>query len=304
MISSRLKAYFLLTIAAIIWAISTPVIKLTLSGISPLPFLTYRFFISSLVSLLFFILSKNHFQKIKRHFFEIFIYGFVTTTLTLGILFIGIDKTTVVNTALLAAIGPLITILAGSIFLKEIITRQEKIGITIALIGTIFTILEPLVNGKLDNIQAEGNSLIVIHLIIAAYSSVLAKRLLRKDVSPLTLVNSSFIVGFFTILPLTVFQTGFAPLIKNVVALNTNYHLGVLYMALFSGTLAYSFWVKAQKTIEISEASVFSYLIPIFAAPLGIILLKETVMPLFWVGALIIAIGVIIAEYKKKRKQI
>ncbi|MDP3994763.1 MAG: EamA family transporter, partial [bacterium] len=79
------------------------------------------------------------------------------------------------------------------------------------------------------------------------------------------------------------------------------FHLGVLFMALISGNLAYSLWIKGQKTIEIGEAALFNYLYPVFAIPLAILWLKETVTIPFVIGAIIIVIGVFIAEIKKRR---
>lgn len=76
--------------------------------------------------------------------------------------------------------------------------------------------------------------------------------------------------------------------------------MGVLYMALFSGSLAYYLSNKAQKTIEIGEQSLFSYLNPLFSIPLAVFWLGETITPLFIAGSVVVTAGVIIAETKKK----
>lgn len=72
-------------------------------------------------------------------------------------------------------------------------------------------------------------------------------------------------------------------------------------MALLSGSLAYFLFNKAQKTIEIGEASLFAYLYPIFSTPLAVLWLGEKITPIFMVGAIIIALGVFVAEVKKNR---
>ena len=78
--------------------------------------------------------------------------------------------------------------------------------------------------------------------------------------------------------------------------------MGVWYMALISGSLAYYLYVKAQRSIEVSEAILFNYLQPVFSIPLALFWLGEKITPAFLLGALIIALGVIIAEYKKAYK--
>jgi drug/metabolite transporter (DMT)-like permease len=70
-------------------------------------------------------------------------------------------------------------------------------------------------------------------------------------------------------------------------------------MAVFSGNIAYFLWHKAQKTIEVSEAGLFTYLQPIFAIPLAVLWLQETVSLPLLVGGVVTATGVFIAEYKK-----
>ena len=297
----RLRAYMYLTLVAAIWGIATPVIKYTLQGIDPLPFLTYRFGISAVFAIVFIALSKASLARIKKNFGMVFVYSILTTTIALGILFLGLDKTTVIDAALITAVGPLVTAAAGVYLLKEHITKQEKTGIAIALFGTLIVVFGPVIIGNGD-FKLAGNLLVLGYIVIMAFSSVLSKKLVRKKVDPLTLTNVSFIIGFATLLPIAIIVLGFGNLTTIVYNLESNYQLGVWYMALISGTLAYSLWVRGQKTIEISEAGVFFYLIPIFAAPLGIIWLGESITIPFIIGAILITVGVIIAEYKKRAK--
>ena len=297
----RLRAYSYLLIVALIWGVATPVIKYTLQGIDPLPFLTYRFGISAAFAIVFIAITKANLTRIKKNFGLVFVYSILTTTVALGILFLGIDKTTVIDTALITAVGPLVTAVAGVYFLKEHVTKQERMGIAIAFLGTLVVVFGPVLSGN-GSLKITGNLLVLGYIIIMAFSSVLSKKLVRKKVDPLTLTNVSFIIGFVTILPIAIFALGTNNLTSTIFNLEPNYQLGVWYMALISGTLAYSLWVRGQKTIEISEAGVFSYLIPLFAAPLGIIWLGESITTPFVIGAILITAGVIIAEYKKRNK--
>lgn len=302
MTSYRLKAYLLLIIVAIIWGVATPVIKFTLGGIGPLPFLTYRFALSTIFAIIFIAFARPTFTRIKNNFLEVLIYSVITTSFALGILFIGIERTTVLDTALITAVGPLVTATAGVVFLNERITNQEKLGISLAFLGTLVTVFEPIFKGQVAITQISGNFLVVAYIIIMAFSSVLSKRLVRKDVDPFLLTNVSFVIGFLTLTPLALFQTSPGELISIVSNLNFEFHLGVIYMALLSGTLAYALWVKGQKSIEISEAGVFAYLAPVFAIPLAVSWLGETITFPLIVGAILITIGVSIAEYKRRIK--
>lgn len=285
----RLKAYFLLFIVSVIWAIAGPIIKYTLGGVPPLLFLTYRFGLSTLISIICFFLFGFHFPKESKVRWELILYGFLTSTVSLGLLFFGLENTTVLDMSLITLISPLLITIAGVYFLKEHVTVREKIGMGIALAGTILTVIEPS--------RFSGNFLIFLYLLTTAWSAVLAKRLLRENVDPLSMSNFSFIIGFLTLLPFAVLK--YAPGIIREISFP--YHLGVIYMAILSGSLAYYLSNKAQKTIEIGEAAVFSYIYPLFSTPLAVIWLGEKITPIFILGAIVIAFGVVIAEIKKRR---
>lgn len=297
---SRLKAYSLLIIVTIIWALAEPIIKFTLGGFSPLIFLTYRFGLASLVSVACFLIFGFHFPKDIKTRLEIILYGLVTSTFSLGLLFFGLQNTTVLNTLLITLTNPLLVTIAGVKFLKEHVTVKEKIGMGIALIGTVFTVVEPLLQNGGSLTKLTGNIMVVLYLIFAAIGVILGKKLLRKDVDPLTLTNTAFIVGFVSLLPFALPQ-----ILNSRFQILTSpplpYHLGVIYMAFLSGTLAYLLSNKAQKTIEVGEAAVFSYLYPVFSAPLAVLWLGEKITPLFITGGVIIAVGVAVAEIKKRR---
>ena len=296
----RLRAYGLLLIVALIWGIASPIIKFTLGGIPALPFLTYRFGLSAVVALILMLATSLRLPK-HVNFWQLILYSFLTSTVSLGLLFLGLEKTTVLDATLISAVSPLLVALAGVMYLREHITTREKIGMGIAFLGTLITIIEPVLRNGIAASQLRGNILVLGYLLASTWSAVLAKKLIREGAHEIILTNYSFVVGFVTILPLTIFFYGIAPFAQSLSSLQFPYHAGVWFMALVSGTLAYTLWARAQKTIEIGEAGLFAYLSPIFAAPLAVIWLKESVTPTFIISAILITIGVLIAEYKKSR---
>ena len=60
---ARLRAYLMLLVVAVIWGIATPIIKYTLEGFSPVIFLTYRFGISTVIAIVIFAVTRDHFSK-------------------------------------------------------------------------------------------------------------------------------------------------------------------------------------------------------------------------------------------------
>jgi drug/metabolite transporter (DMT)-like permease len=297
----RLHAYGLLLIVALIWGIAGPVIKYTLGAIPALPFLAYRFGLSAAVAIILMLITGLRLPK-NVNLGQLLLYSFLTSTVSLGLLFLGLERTTVLDATLISAVSPLLVAIAGVIYLKEHVTGREKLGMGIAFLGTLLIIIEPLFKGEFDLTSLKGNFFVLLYLLASTWATVLAKKLIRKGAHEITLTNYSFVVGFVTTLPLILIFYGLSPFVQSVQGLELSYHAGVWFMALVSGTLAYTLWAKAQKTIEIGEAGLFAYLTPIFAAPLAIIWLKEEISPTFIVAAIIITVGVLLAELKPSRK--
>jgi drug/metabolite transporter (DMT)-like permease len=298
MSSTRIKSYLLLITVSLIWGIAAIVIKFTLNAIDPLPFLAYRFLISFAIAVIALSTTRYVLPKGSLQWIEVLVFSFLSTTVALGFLFLGLEYTSVLSLSIITLIIPLLVGVAGVIFLQETITRQEKIGTGIALAGSMLTIIEPILTANNHTGNIIGNIFLLLYLVSEVASVVILKKLLKKNISPIAITHISFIVGFITLTPIVMFMYGGSSLINSVVSVTFPYHAGVLYMALISGTLAYALRAKAQKNIEIGEAALFSYLTSVFSAPLAVIFLGETITLPFIIGALIIAAGVFIAEYR------
>ncbi len=296
----RKRAYIELLIVSLIWGCASPIIKYTLGGFSPAIFLTYRFFISAVIAIFFFIFVKLKLPKDKKTLVFVLINGFILTTLDLGLLFLGADKTSSLDSNIISSMVPITTAIAGVVFLKEHVTKRESLGLLIALAGTFITILDPILAGGVNLSGLTGNLLVFAHILVGTTGAVLAKKILRKGVDAKTATNLSFLVGFITILPFSISQLVNSRL-SVITSVPFSYHLGVIYMAVLSGTLAYFLWHRAQKSIEISEVGLFAYLYPIFGVPLSVIWLRESISPTFIIGCIVIALGVVLAEWKKRR---
>lgn len=295
----RLRAYLMLLLVAVIWGIAGPVIKLTQIGFETNIFLFYRFFISALIALIIIFINKYKFPKDLKTIGLILLYCVFNSTLTLGLLFIGIENTSLLEMSLLSLFGPILMMLFGYFYFHDHITLREKVGAGISFAGSIFITIMPVITNSNGNVHFFGNLMIILSLLAGATSGLLAKKLMREGHSPTFLANLSFIVGFLTLIPFVWSKpiTDTLMVIKNTPFI---YHIGVFYMALISGTLAYTLSNIGQKTIELSEAALFAYIHPVFASILAILLLHEKLTPNSIIGAIIIIIGVFIAESKRK----
>ncbi len=302
--SHRLTAYLMLLAVSVIWGVAGPVIKFTLNDFPPLIFLSYRFAISSAIALIYFSTTRVRLPTKPKDVSLIALYGFFAVTVALGLLFFGFEKTTSLTGTLLSALSPLVVVATGALILHEHVTGRERLGITIAFAGTLLAVVAPFFNGHAGDLigSIEGNGLILLSIFVDAIATLLVKLIVRNRILPETLTHVSFIIGFLTLFPAALVVHSWNSIVTAIASAPLSAHAGVWFMAVFSGTIAYTLRNKAVKTIEVSEATLFSYLYPLWAAPLSLLWLGETITPPFLLGAIVIAAGVAISGWKKRRK--
>src|SRR3989344_7154001 len=205
----RLRAYIYLLLVVVIWGIAGPVIKFTLEGIDPLPFISYRLVISSVFSACFFAVKINRgkkFRQLRVHLPLALLYGFLAVPAALGLLFVGLDNTTVLDLTLIGVIGPMVVTAGGAFFFREHITKKEKIGIAVVLVGVLFNSFFPIF--KSEGVKLTANILLLAYLFADAGSILIAKRALRYKINSANLTNLAFIIGAVVMVPLTIFIYG------------------------------------------------------------------------------------------------
>lgn len=289
--SKRSFAYALLLLNTILWGLSPPIIKVALNFVTINQFLLGRYLIASLIFLpIYFFCYRK--LKIKNGKLLIFL-GLLGTPLTLIPLYEGIKLTSSIEASILTASLPITIIIAGHIFLKEKVSRNEKIGLIIAIFGTLMLTFEPLLNnGSGVKFSLLGNLLILgSNLIWTAFLLIVKK--LKVDSAQISLVSYLVAIPVFAIL-----------LFLEPLSLNTKYSIsnpsaifGILYMAIFGSIIAFWAYAKGQEYIEAGEASIFTYLQPIITFPLAYFWLHESISSVGLIASLLIASGVYISEY-------
>ena len=298
---TRLTAYTALSITSVIWGIGAVLIKYSLNYTSPFTFLFYRFAIVAIIFLPIFIYqAKKSKLKLKDLPFLILL-GFMASTLNLALLFNGMKLTSAIEATFIGALSPILIVIGGAVFLKEEITALEKIGAVFAFTGSIFIIIQPiLANGRLALTSLEGNLLVFLATIIwIAYSLMARKHESAKKCAPLMLTSFTFLVGFLTIIPFFLIEK--LQTTEPLFWVDPRAVPGIIYMSLLGSCIGFFCYNLGFSLIEASEATIFSYLTPIFAFPLAVLWLGEKIDQWFVFGAVLIFIGVFLTEYKGKR---
>jgi drug/metabolite transporter (DMT)-like permease len=118
-----------------------------------------------------------------------------------------------------------------------------------------------------------------------SYHSVLLRR--RPAIHPMAYLTVVFLIGVVTLAPLYLWEWS----VKGAPALTPAVAGSVLYAAVFASILAYLFWVRGIELIGAHRAGVFLTLLPLFAALLAVVFLREPLQMFHLAGGLLILGG-------------
>jgi len=288
----RRIAYFALLAMALVWGIAPPVIKYTLQYADPVNFLFYRFLLASIIVIGPLVVQLYRNRPTLRELFTLIFVGFIGTPLSLYLLFLGIDRTTSVESSIIWVLSPILILLGGWSLLKEKIDLNEKIGAVLAILGILLTVIQPLFENGINPENLKGNLLVLGGTICWAVYSLLVKKDNNKKLSPFILTASSFVIAAICFFPFAATSN---------FALDLRALPGIIYMAIFGSIVAYLAYTYAISKIEVSEASMFTYLEPLFGVPAAMVFLGEKITFPFIIGAVLITTGIIISQRKTKQ---
>lgn len=182
--------------------------------------------------------------------------------------------------SLINALNPVTMTGFAAILLHERLTPQKAAGILLAVAG-VYVIL-----GKGGQTSVTGICLSLFSVLLWSLVSVITREASRKYDS-LSLTRWSLGLAALLYLPVSLYEVG-----SSEIHLDASCVLGLLYMGIVCTGLAYLLWNKSLSILEAGTCSAFYPIQPLVSALLGILFLGEQVGLSFWLGAILIAVGV------------
>jgi len=145
----------------------------------------------------------------------------------------------------------------------------------------------------------QGNFLILAAMLLSGIYYIAAKKY-YAGIPKFFITTLSFYVGLISFAILAFLETPSIDAINRVSSdlQHPSVWIAAGYMALFGSIIGLTAYYQGQESIEASEASLFTYLQPAVAIPLGILLLGETIYPAQLIALGLIIIGVFVAEQR------
>ena len=209
-----------------------------------------------------------------------------------SLLYHAAHSTSAINITLLNTCLPLATFLGAGLLLGEWPARRAWSGLALAACGLLLLIGrgDPTTFLALDFYRGDLLMLLAV-AAWALYSLLMRLWAPRLALPPLALLGVMILFGLLLMLPFYLLELlrvgGFTP---------TPLTLGAIgYTALLASLLAYLSWNHGLKVLGAARASLFSYLMPVFAALLGWLLLDERLAFYHWLGGALIFAGLLLA---------
>ncbi|MBI4100394.1 DMT family transporter [Candidatus Microgenomates bacterium] len=290
--NSKKRAIIALVIAALIWGAAVPIFKWSLGNIPPFSLAFLRFF---LAAFLIFPLAKNHLKISSKDIDRIVLISLLGITLNISFFFQALRYTTALNAAVLLTTAPILTLFTAHIFLKERLRPILILSLSLAVLGMIVLIINPIRENGIDS-HLLGNFLMLLAVLSWVGYEITAKKLF-VSYPAITIVFYSFLIGAFSFFPGFYAEYIMSP--EWVLDLDIKGIVGIAYGAFFSSTIAYLAWDFGLSKLPASEVSLFSSLQPLAAAVIALPLLGEKITFPFLIGAFLILTGVFLLEKKR-----
>lgn len=230
----------------------------------------------------------DFFRLTLNDFGSIFIVAILVVFGWWYLLIMGASYTNPIDASTIATLGPILTLIVAIISESRQATRNEIIGITIALSGAIAILID---RGKIlvgEGGEGYGNALILCAVGAIAANTVLIAPALRNHGTG-KVMGWYYLVGTILALPLLVEEL---PRI-DVSKLPDIDSIEIAYILLFGSTLPMYLLYVGSEHLTSTHTAIYRYLQPITATSLAIIRGQSDIDRVNLIGAALVFLGIL-----------
>jgi drug/metabolite transporter (DMT)-like permease len=280
--------YVQVILANVFWGFSFVWTDIALkSGIAPVTLVSARMIFATILLGVWAKCTKN-LQKIKFKHLKYFL-GLALCEPFLYFLCETYGQTMVspTVTSVIVATIPLFTPIAGFWILKEKVTRSTIAGIVISMTGVLAVIF----SGNSDFSGQITGAVLVFGAVIAALGYAVFVKYIIHRYNATTLVFYQNFIGLLYFIP-CFFIIDFRH-IENL-KLTFNAISAIIQLSVFASVIAFIFYSRAVKSLGVTNAGVFCYIIPVLTALSAFFMVDEQLTMIQWIGMIVVILGLFI----------
>ncbi len=285
-------AYLMLVVAMLSWAGNVTIGRALAGWVPPFGLSLMRWSIAFVAVFPFAareLLTQRH--VILREWRILLALGLLGVSICNSLSYLGLQWTTALNAALLNSAGPMLTLAASFLFFRERATPLQIAGVTVSLVGVLVIVLRGDLAALLALSINRGDVAILVGVASWAIYTVLLRRR-PADLSPVAFLVVLFAIGVITLLPLYAAEAALGwslPMVPTA-------FLAYAFVGLFPAVIAFFGWNRGVAAIGANRASLFTHLMPLFAAFLAYLFLGEHIAAFHLAGAALIFFGIFLAN--------
>ncbi len=282
--------------AVFFWSFNVILASLFVTSLTPMEFAFGRWLIAAVILLpLSYKGLKKNFSYLKSHF--VFIVWLALTGIVLDntLIYVAARTTNAIDMGLLNALGPVFIFILSAIFLKTPVLRNQIIGTVLSLCGVVIIVTKGHPTGILDMDFSTGDLWMILNAFCFAVYSLLQKKR-PPEVSQLTLLSASVVVGVVILLPFLLIET---PL-GQIASLGKEEYSVLIYLGIFNSVIAYLTWNSALAKIGSVKTGIVYYLLPVITMVEAALFLSEKITWAEAMGGFAVLVGIVIVGMKEK----
>lgn len=287
---------FLLLLPVMFWGVSYIAIKVVLRELEPVEMIAVRFLLATPV--LYLIIRIKRLSAVPRAMHSKLVIAAGVVFLHFWVMATGMKETSASNTAWILTTAPIFIALLSWIYLKEPFTGSQWLGLLLAAGGVLFLTY----NGELSNLQwinSRGDIIVLGSCVTWAFYTVGVREITTK-VNPLVATFWMTGIAGLVFVPYTLITTGYQKFLN----LETVTLISLIFLGVFCLALAFWLWSEGLARATAAEVGVWLYVEPLITVVAAWILLKESLTLWLALGAVLITLGVYVAEkYGRLRLQ-
>jgi drug/metabolite transporter (DMT)-like permease len=304
---SSASIFLVMAFLIFVWSLNYIVAKIGLRELPALALGSFRLVTAGIVSLpvLFFSRTeKDRVVKVKvevpanrstllSELWTITYLGFFGVILNQGCFTVGLNYTSVSHSSLIIGCAPILILVFSWALGLEALTRRKAIGMTFAFAGAAVVAVEQTTTVGAGNFR--GDLLTLVAGIGLALYTVLGKRVIA-EYRPMRLSLLTNIAAAVLVSPIAIWQAGMLAHAGRLGAISLEAWGGVIYLGVLGSAVSYILYFWALRYMTPARLGAVSYLQPIGAILLGLVLLGEPITRRVAVGGLLIIAGVYAIE--------
>lgn len=280
-----------LIIASSIWGGMYVVVKVVVAIIPPLELVWFRYLVAIIALVIIGLITKQKWRIEKRFIMLIVAIGVIGNTISIVAQETGTMLSTAQMGAIITSSTPAFMVVFASLILQEKLTFKKGISVILASIGVLFIIGV----GNIGMSSMLGGISLVIAALTWALMSVLVKRL-PSNYSQIVVTTYSISVAFLILTPFVL------PRLHElcITELTSPTILGgLLYLGIVSTAGGFLLWNRGLQMLNTSSGGLYFFFQPLVGTLLGWLVLEERISTTFWIGSILILIGVVIVIREK-----